>query len=127
MPTTGFYEWKDGENGKTPYFARLKDEKLFAMAGLFDRWRAPSGEEVHSFTIITTTANDLLSEVHERMPVVIAPEDFALWLGEAGHGAARLMVPAPEEALVAERADAATREMLGRRAAPPPGLVALRG
>jgi putative SOS response-associated peptidase YedK len=100
VPTTGFYEWKDGENGKTPYFARLKDEKLFAMAGLFDRWRAPSGEEVHSFTIITTTANDLLSEVHERMPVILSREDEGIWLEPGALAAAereRILRPFPPE------------------------------
>ncbi len=100
VPTTGFYEWKGGESGKTPYFARLKDDKLFAMAGLFDRWRAPSGEEVHSFTIITTTANDLLSEVHERMPVILSREDEGTWLRSGAldnEERERLLRPFPSE------------------------------
>jgi len=100
VPTTGFYEWKDGENGKTPYFARLKDDKLFAMAGLFDRWKAPSGEEIHSFTIITTNANDLLSEVHDRMPVILSREDEVVWLEPGTLEAAereRVLSPFPSE------------------------------
>ena len=65
---------------------------------------------------MTCDANATLRPLHDRMPVVVAPEDFALWLGEAGPGAARLMVPAPEGVLVAEPADAGTREILARRA-----------
>ena len=64
--------------------------------------------------IVTCAANARLAPIHERMPVVLAPDDYALWLGEAGHGAARLMVPAPDEALVATPADAGTREHLLR-------------
>ena len=66
--------------------------------------------------IVTCPANAVLAPIHDRMPVVVAPDDFALWLGEEGPGAARLMVPAPDEALVVEPADAATREALRRRA-----------
>lgn len=80
VPTTGFYEWKRAENGKVPYLVRLKDEKLFGMAGLYDRWRSPQGEEVHSFTILTTAANDLMLDIHDRMPVVLAREDEELWV-----------------------------------------------
>ena len=85
-----------------------------AFAGLWQDWRGPEGW-ISTCAIVTCPANAVLAPIHDRMPVVVAPEDFALWLGEAGPGAARLMVPAPEEALVAEPADAGTREMLARR------------
>ena len=74
VPTTGFYEWKAGD-GKVPYLARVRDERLFAMAGLYDRWRDLSGREVQSFTIITTAANQLMAQIHDRMPVILSRED----------------------------------------------------
>jgi putative SOS response-associated peptidase YedK len=81
VPTTGFYEWKDTGHGKTPYLARRTDDKLFSMAGLYDHWKDHSGNEVTSFTIITTAANELMADIHDRMPVVLAREDEDLWLG----------------------------------------------
>jgi len=80
VPTTGFYEWKRAEGGKVPYLVRLKDEGLFGMAGLYDRWLSPQGEEVLSFTILTTAANDLMLDIHDRMPVILAREDEELWV-----------------------------------------------
>lgn len=80
VPTTGFYEWKRVGNDKVPYLFRLRDEKLFAMAGLYDRWRSPTGETISSFTIVTTGANEIVSQAHDRMPVVLRREDEALWL-----------------------------------------------
>lgn len=62
VPTTGFYEWKKVGSRKVPYFIHLKGEKYFALAGLWDHWKDPKGEEIRSFTIITTKANDVLSE-----------------------------------------------------------------
>jgi putative SOS response-associated peptidase YedK len=82
VPTTGFYEWKKIGSSKSPYFIRLKDEKYFALAGLWDHWKDPKGEEIRSFTIITTKANDLLSEIHPRMPVILRKEDEKLWLND---------------------------------------------
>lgn len=82
VPTTGFYEWKDTGKGKQPYLARKKNEKLFAMAGLYDQWKDHDGKDVLSFTIITTSANDLMADIHDRMPVVLAHEDEDLWLKE---------------------------------------------
>jgi putative SOS response-associated peptidase YedK len=82
VPTTGFYEWKKIGSRKVPYFIRLKDEKYFALAGLWDHWKGPKGEEIRSFTIITTKANDVLSEIHPRMPVILRKEDEGLWLSD---------------------------------------------
>lgn len=67
----GFYEWKKENNRKQPYRIQLKNNKLFAMAGLWDRWRGQDGKELFSSTIITTAANDLISSVHNRMPVIL--------------------------------------------------------
>jgi putative SOS response-associated peptidase YedK len=79
VPTTGFYEWKNAAGGKVPYLARVKEERLFAMAGLYDRWKGPEGEVI-SFTIITTSANSLMAPIHDRMPVILSQEDEERWL-----------------------------------------------
>lgn len=75
----GFYEWKK-TNGKQPYFCRLKGGGPFGMAALWEKWQAPGGEEIQSFTILTTNANDLMADVHDRMPVIVDPADFDLWM-----------------------------------------------
>jgi putative SOS response-associated peptidase YedK len=80
VPTTGFYEWKKVGSGKVPYFISLKDEKYFALAGLWDHWKDPKGEEIRSFTIITTKANDALNNIHPRMPVILRKEEEDRWL-----------------------------------------------
>jgi len=81
LPADGFYEWKKlGPRAKQPYNFGLKDDGLFAFAGLWDRWRAPSGELLETCTILTTSANPLTREVHDRMPVMLQPGDYDLWL-----------------------------------------------
>jgi putative SOS response-associated peptidase YedK len=74
----GFYEWKKTDGGKQPYHVKMEDGSLFAFAGLWETWQ--NGEEIRSCTIITTDANDLMSEIHHRMPVILHPEDYAMWL-----------------------------------------------
>jgi putative SOS response-associated peptidase YedK len=115
VPADGFYEWQGEKGAKTPFVIRPRGGGLMAFAGVWQEWRGPDGW-IPTCAIITCPANELLAPVHDRMPVVIAPQDFALWLGEARHGAARLMAPAPEEALAVEPADAETRAILARRA-----------
>jgi putative SOS response-associated peptidase YedK len=80
VPTTGFYEWKKIGSRKTPHFIRVKYENYFALAGLWDHWKDPKGEEIKSFTIITTKANDVLSEIHPRMSVILRKQDEEMWL-----------------------------------------------
>ncbi len=77
----GFYEWqKTGGGAKQPYFVRLLSEAPFAIAGLWERWRPPTGEAVESCTLITTAANALLAPIHDRMPVILGPADYDAWL-----------------------------------------------
>ena len=76
--TDGFYEWQRTLGGKQPYYIRMKDGSPFAFAGLWETWR--DGEEIRSCTIITTDANELVSEIHNRVPVILPPEDYELWL-----------------------------------------------
>ena len=78
----GFYEWKGapGRKTKTPYFIHMKDRKPFAFAGLWDSWSSPDGSQVKSCTIITTAPNELMSILHNRMPAILHPRDYARWL-----------------------------------------------
>jgi putative SOS response-associated peptidase YedK len=116
VPADGFYEWQGEKGAKTPFVIRARAGGLLAFAGVWQDWRGPDGATIPTFAIVTCAANATLAPIHDRMPVLIAPADFALWLGEAGPGAARLMVPAPDDALAAEPADPATRAILARRA-----------
>jgi putative SOS response-associated peptidase YedK len=81
----GFYEWKQGERGKTPMYIRLASGKPFAFAGLWESWNAPDGSNVLSCTIITTQPNELMATIHNRMPVILLEESYSIWLesGEA--------------------------------------------
>jgi len=81
----GFYEWKAfGEKkGKTPYFIHMKDRQPFAMAGLWDTWESPDGSSLKTCTIITTGPNELMELIHDRMPVILHPRDYAKWLDTA--------------------------------------------
>lgn len=83
IPADGFYEWKREGTGKTPFALRLASRELFAMAGLWDRWRAPDGAELVTFTILTTSANAFVAGVHDRMPVILRREAEAAWLDPA--------------------------------------------
>jgi putative SOS response-associated peptidase YedK len=80
IPTEGFYEWKKEGRAKTPFLIRRKDGEPFGMAGLWERWHGKEGETIESCTIIVTDANTLVRELHDRMPVILAPEDYASWL-----------------------------------------------
>ncbi|TVQ54685.1 MAG: SOS response-associated peptidase [Rhodobacteraceae bacterium] len=94
IPASGFYEWQAApDGGKDPWWAEA--DGVVAFAGVWSLWSGPEGP-VASAAIVTCAANAPLSAVHHRMPVAIAPEDYALWLGEAGKGAAALMRPAPD-------------------------------
>ena len=91
VPADGFYEWKKLPDAgasagkkktavrKQPYLFRMKNDRPFAFAGIWDTWRH-GGEKLESFTILTTSPNELVARVHDRMPVIIAPEDYARWL-----------------------------------------------
>jgi putative SOS response-associated peptidase YedK len=80
IPADGFYEWKRAEKVKQPFHFGLQDDSLFAFAGLWDRWRDARGKELESCSILTTAPNSLLADVHDRMPVILNPEHYDLWL-----------------------------------------------
>lgn len=76
----GFYEWQRQEHKKQPYYFRLQNKQPFGFAGLWEHWKSPDGEEIDSCTIITTAANELMHSIHDRMPVILEPQDYDLWL-----------------------------------------------
>lgn len=76
-----FYEWKrHNDKTKTPMRIKLKSNELFAMAGIWEGWQAPDGKILHSCTVITTTPNELMKDIHDRMPVILKREDEPIWL-----------------------------------------------
>jgi putative SOS response-associated peptidase YedK len=97
----GFYEWQAQPGGKQPFFFRMRDGRPFAMAGLWEQWRDPDNEPVETCTILTTTANALLQPIHARMPVILDPGDYDLWLDPTLHD------PRPLEALLQPYPEAA--------------------
>ena len=105
VPVDNFYEWKKVGKEKQPYAIGLKGGGLMALAGLWETWRAePSGERVRSFAIITTEPNELCAELHNRMPVVLAPEAWPAWLGEEPADEAQLkalLAPYPSVGMIA--------------------------
>jgi len=79
IPADGFYEWQRRDGAKQPWYFHRRDEALFAFAGLWEHWDR-AGELVESCTIITTRANRLMAPVHERMPVILGPDDYLSWM-----------------------------------------------
>lgn len=108
IPATGFYEWtrlQDGE--RLPWFISRADGAPLAMAGVWRDWQGPEGERIRSAAIVTTQAGDDIAHIHHRQPVILDPQDWGLWLGEQGRGAARLMHAGPAGQLRAWRVDKA--------------------
>ena len=96
IPADGFYEWKKVNGGKIPYTIQMKDGSLFAFAGLWEGWKPPeNGDWIRTCTIITGEPNQLLREIHTRMPVILPQEYYDAWLsGEAGK---EILVPFPAD------------------------------
>jgi putative SOS response-associated peptidase YedK len=103
LPADGFYEWQTIAGAehprKQPLHIGMKDGSLFAMAGLYERWRSDSGDLVDSCTIVTTEANELLRPVHDRMPMIVAPEHYERWLDAAHADVADLIAAFPSAAM----------------------------
>lgn len=99
LPTDGFYEWKQTPTGKQPIHIGMKDKGLFAFAGLAERWLSPDGEVLDTCTIVTTQANAMLAPMHDRMPVILAPEHYERWLDVGHTDVADLFAPFPADAM----------------------------
>ena len=114
IPATGFYEWtKDADGNRLPWYIHPTGREMLVFAGVWQVW-SKGDEPVVTCAIVTTGANDVMSKIHHRMPVILKPEDWPLWLGEAGKGAAMLMQAAPEDALEFYRVDPAVNSNRAR-------------
>lgn len=91
VPADGFFEWQKEGAAKFPVRIVLKNEKVFSLAGLWDRWKDPEGKTTETFTIITTEANELLKPIHDRMPVILTREAEKIWLDPKVTDAERLL------------------------------------
>jgi putative SOS response-associated peptidase YedK len=98
VPVNGFFEWKAVKGAKTrqPYAIAMQDDSPFALAGIWENWQYHETKEwVRTFCIITTTANELVGQIHDRMPVIIAPESYERWLANIEPDPRDLLVPYP--------------------------------
>jgi putative SOS response-associated peptidase YedK len=120
VPTSGFYEWKAEGKVKQPFFIHRKDGKPFAFAGLWSSWKdRESGETIETFNLITTSPNEVLQPIHDRMPVILAPEDFQVWLDPKVEDTERLQAlikPAPPEPFEAYPVSRAVNSPMSDRA-----------
>jgi putative SOS response-associated peptidase YedK len=102
----GFFEWQTQPNNKTkvPYLIRLKSGQPYAFAGLWEHWQSPDGSEINSAAIITTSPNELMASIHNRMPVILPVDAYAKWLDPAPRfpdDLNSLLVPYPAEEMLA--------------------------
>lgn len=81
IPANGFYKWKTSKKKSTPFYIRLLSNDIMGLAGIYSVWQAESGREVYSCSILTTEANALVQPVDDRMPVILRPEHYEIWLG----------------------------------------------
>lgn len=105
VPARGFYEWKKLGDKKQPYYITLKDDSVMSFAGLYDHWKDSEGVEILSFTIITTTPNAEMSEIHDRMPVLLDKKKADIWLSPLPFEQDQLhdlLKPAPDASLLLE-------------------------
>jgi putative SOS response-associated peptidase YedK len=104
IPASGFYEWQRQERGKQPYFVRMRNERVFAFAGLWDRWESPDEGAIETCTILTISANAVLAPIHDRMPVIVPTMEYDRWLDPSlkdPDSLAPLLVPFPPEEMLA--------------------------
>lgn len=85
IPVSGFYEWSHSDKNKQPYYFQMTDHSPMCLAGLWESWKAPDGSELETFAILTTAANKLVAPIHDRMPMILPPDAFTLWLSHNMH------------------------------------------
>jgi putative SOS response-associated peptidase YedK len=129
IPANGFYEWKRDGASNRPYFVQRKDGGPLAFAGLWETWIGPNGEELDTAAIVTTDASPLIRPIHHRMPVILPPEAFDMWLDTARvdeRMAQALIVPAQDDTLEVYQVSPAVNraihdgpELIARYTAPP--------
>jgi putative SOS response-associated peptidase YedK len=106
IPTSGFYEWSHTGDKKQPHYIRMADHSPMCMAGLWESWKVPDGGELETFTILTTSANKLVAPIHDRMPVILHPDTFSIWLSHNMHNPEQLQQlyqPYPAEKMTSHK------------------------
>jgi putative SOS response-associated peptidase YedK len=117
----GFYEWKaiKGQRAKQPYAIAMKDGSPFGIAGLWENWKDPaSGKWIRTFAVITADANELVAEIHDRMPAILAPGDYTRWLSDEPDPR-DLMRPFPDAACGQSQRALTSRSTMTRRSSNP--------
>lgn len=80
IPANGYYEWTTHDGAKVPQYFHMADRRVFGIAGLWESWHSPDGGEIRTCSILTTSANTFTEPIHDRMPVILSPQDYHLWL-----------------------------------------------
>ena len=111
IPADGFYEWRKSETRKQPYRIAMRDSLAFAFAGIWETWCAPSGKKIETCAILTTVATPALTQIHHRMPVILDPGSYDLWMKGPPNAAAALMQPYESDALGAYSIGAAVGDV----------------
>jgi putative SOS response-associated peptidase YedK len=101
IPANGFYEWKAEGKVKQPYYISLRSGETLAMGGLWESWKAPDGSILRTACIITTAPNEVMEPIHDRMPVIVAPENWQSWLNGMPEEVAGMVTPYRDDALQA--------------------------
>jgi putative SOS response-associated peptidase YedK len=103
IPADGFYEWQRTNGAKQPFYIHMEDGRPFAFAGLWESWGRGGEGEIRTCTILTTAANAVVGEIHERMPVIVAPDAYDVWLDPSSERdeLAGLLAPYPEDEMEA--------------------------
>ena len=105
VPTNGFYEWSGPKGRRVPHWITVREQPLYAMAGIWERARLPDGTELFTFAVLTCPPNDVVAPLHDRMPVILRPRDYARWLTPADvkpDDVADLLVPYPAQEMAAQ-------------------------
>jgi putative SOS response-associated peptidase YedK len=103
IPADGFYEWQRTNGAKQPFYIHMEDGRPFAFAGLWESWGRGGEGEIRTCTILTTGANAVVGEIHERMPVIVAPDAYDVWLDPSSERdeLTGLLAPYPEDEMEA--------------------------
>jgi putative SOS response-associated peptidase YedK len=105
----GFYEWKRSGKNRQPFYVHLKKDSVLGFAGLWESWNGPDGNIIESTTVITTSPNELIREIHDRMPVILHPAQYETWLLDSTptQTLQSLLAPYPADEMVAYRVGSA--------------------
>jgi putative SOS response-associated peptidase YedK len=103
LPASGFYEWQKQNGRKQPVYIHPADDSIFGLAGLWEMWHDPDGGVIETCTILTTSPNEMMESIHNRMPVIIEAEDYSMWLdpGDNPQQTLHLLRPYPAEEMEA--------------------------